>query len=42
MFTHLKRVGEVVLPEAARTAVDSSAADGLSEAFTGLMSTKEM
>jgi alkanesulfonate monooxygenase SsuD/methylene tetrahydromethanopterin reductase-like flavin-dependent oxidoreductase (luciferase family) len=41
-WPYLKRVGEVVLPEAARTAVDSSKAEGLSEAFTELMSTKEI
>jgi alkanesulfonate monooxygenase SsuD/methylene tetrahydromethanopterin reductase-like flavin-dependent oxidoreductase (luciferase family) len=41
-WPYLKRVGEVVLPEAARTAGESSEADGLSEAFTELMSTKEM
>jgi alkanesulfonate monooxygenase SsuD/methylene tetrahydromethanopterin reductase-like flavin-dependent oxidoreductase (luciferase family) len=41
-WPYLKRVGEVVLPEAARTAVDISKADGLSDAFTELMSTKEI
>ena len=41
-WPYLKRVGEVVLPEAARTAVDLSKADGLSDAFTELMSTKEI
>ena len=41
-WRYLKRVGEVVLPEAARAAVDSSKADGLSDAFTELMSTKEI
>ena len=41
-WPYLKRVGEVVLPEAARTAVDSSKAGGLSDAFTELMSTKEI
>jgi alkanesulfonate monooxygenase SsuD/methylene tetrahydromethanopterin reductase-like flavin-dependent oxidoreductase (luciferase family) len=41
-WPYLKRVGEVVLPEAARTAVDSSKANGLSDAFTELMSTKEI
>jgi hypothetical protein len=41
-WPYLKRVGEVVLPEAARTAGESSEADRLSEAFTELMSTKEM
>jgi hypothetical protein len=41
-WPYLKSVGEVVLPEAGRTAVDSSKADGLSDAFTELMSTKEI
>ena len=41
-WPYLKRVGEVVVPEAARTAVDSSKAGGLSDAFTELMSTKEI
>jgi alkanesulfonate monooxygenase SsuD/methylene tetrahydromethanopterin reductase-like flavin-dependent oxidoreductase (luciferase family) len=41
-WPYLKRVGDVVLPEAARTPGDSSEADGLSEAFTELMSTKEV
>jgi alkanesulfonate monooxygenase SsuD/methylene tetrahydromethanopterin reductase-like flavin-dependent oxidoreductase (luciferase family) len=41
-WPYLKRVGEVVLPEARRTAVDSSKADVLSDAFTELMSTKEI
>jgi alkanesulfonate monooxygenase SsuD/methylene tetrahydromethanopterin reductase-like flavin-dependent oxidoreductase (luciferase family) len=41
-WPYLKRVGEVVLPEAARTAGESLEADRLSEAFTELMSTKEM
>ena len=38
-WPYLKRVGEVVLPEAAGTAT-ASTADGLSEAFNELMSTK--
>jgi alkanesulfonate monooxygenase SsuD/methylene tetrahydromethanopterin reductase-like flavin-dependent oxidoreductase (luciferase family) len=41
-WPYLKRVGEVVLPEAARTTVDSSKAAGLSNAFTELISTKEI
>jgi hypothetical protein len=41
-WPYLKRVGEVVLPEAARTTVDSSKAPGLSDAFTELISTKEI
>jgi alkanesulfonate monooxygenase SsuD/methylene tetrahydromethanopterin reductase-like flavin-dependent oxidoreductase (luciferase family) len=41
-WPYLKRVGDVVLPEAERTAGDSSEADGLSEALTELMSTKEV
>ncbi|MDT5014258.1 MAG: hypothetical protein QOD39_418 [Mycobacterium sp.] len=41
-WPYLKRVGEVVLPEAVCTAGESSEADGLSEAFTELISTKEM
>jgi hypothetical protein len=41
-WPYLKRAGEVVLPEAARTAGESLEADRLSEAFTELMSTKEM
>jgi len=40
-WPYLKRVGRRGVPEAARTAGDSSEADGLSEAFTELMSTKE-
>ncbi len=41
-WPYLKRVGDVVLPEAACTAVGAPKADGLSDAFTELMSTKEM
>jgi alkanesulfonate monooxygenase SsuD/methylene tetrahydromethanopterin reductase-like flavin-dependent oxidoreductase (luciferase family) len=41
-WPYLKRVGEVVLPEAARTTVDSSKAAGRSDAFTELISTKEI
>ena len=41
-WPYLKRVGEVVLPEAARMAVDSPKANGLSDAFTELMSAKEI
>jgi alkanesulfonate monooxygenase SsuD/methylene tetrahydromethanopterin reductase-like flavin-dependent oxidoreductase (luciferase family) len=41
-WPYLQRVGEVVLPEAARMAVDSSKADGLSNTFAELISTKEM
>jgi alkanesulfonate monooxygenase SsuD/methylene tetrahydromethanopterin reductase-like flavin-dependent oxidoreductase (luciferase family) len=41
-WPYLIRVGDVVLPEAARTAGDSSEAEGLTEAFTELMSTKEV
>ncbi|MDT7791896.1 MAG: hypothetical protein QOD59_1332, partial [Mycobacterium sp.] len=41
-WPYLKRVGEVVLPEAARTTVDSSKAPGLSDVCTELISTKEI
>jgi alkanesulfonate monooxygenase SsuD/methylene tetrahydromethanopterin reductase-like flavin-dependent oxidoreductase (luciferase family) len=40
-WPYLKRVGDVVLPEAPRSAGYSSEADRLSAAFTELMSTKE-
>ena len=39
-WPYLKRVGEVVLPEATRTAADPPRADGLSDAFNELMSSK--
>lgn len=41
-WPYLKRVGEVVVPRAARTSVDSPKTDGLSKAFTELTSTKEL
>jgi alkanesulfonate monooxygenase SsuD/methylene tetrahydromethanopterin reductase-like flavin-dependent oxidoreductase (luciferase family) len=41
-WPYLKRVGEVVLPEAARTAGESSEGDALSEAFSELINTKGM
>jgi hypothetical protein len=37
---YLKRIGEVVLPEAARVAAESPRVDGLSDALSELMSTR--
>jgi hypothetical protein len=41
-WPYLKRVGDVVLSEAARTACESSESDALSEAFNELITTKGM
>jgi alkanesulfonate monooxygenase SsuD/methylene tetrahydromethanopterin reductase-like flavin-dependent oxidoreductase (luciferase family) len=41
-WPYLKRVGDVVLPEAARAAVDPPKSHGLTDAFTELISTKEI
>jgi hypothetical protein len=39
-WPYLKRVGEVVMPEAARASAPSGSGDGLGEALTDLISTK--